>query len=234
MCTTESHQRTFDGLAIVTRLPPHGDRPGEGRGRVQREQDEPGEIGRREFIAGAGFAITGAVTTLAVGTPSLLHGSGTSACRKLLHDPVRCVGCGVCGLMCSLYHEGETGPALSRSTLVRDPFSYDFTFHVCKQCVFPRCYAACPLKDTARLIDAATGIVHVDEDECIGCGNCVAACQFDPPRTKLHPRTRAALSCDRCMERDEGPICTEYCNMGALTCRGAEQTRRPGGRRGRP
>jgi Fe-S-cluster-containing hydrogenase component 2 len=41
----------------------------------------------------------------------------------LIHDPSVCVGCGVCGLMCSLYHEGVQGPALARIQVVRDPFS---------------------------------------------------------------------------------------------------------------
>ncbi len=183
---------------------------------MARETEEPEKIGRREFIAGV--VVTGAVTTLAVCTPSIAHGNGTSECRALVHNPERCVGCGVCGLMCSLYREGEAGPVLSRSDLVRDPFSYDFSFSACKQCRYPECYFACPLKDTARLIDAATGIVHVNEDACIGCGRCVGACIFDPPRTKLHPEKRVALNCDRCMERDDGPICVEYCNMHALTC----------------
>ena len=113
-------------------------------------------------------------------------------------------------MMCSLYHEGDVGPALSRSGIVRDPFTYDFTFNVCQQCSYPACYFACPLRDRARLIESRTGIVYVDEDECIGCGSCIAACQFEPPRTTMHPEKRVALNCDRCMERDEGPICVEY------------------------
>jgi Fe-S-cluster-containing dehydrogenase component len=196
---------------------------------MARETETSGGIGRREFVAGA--AITGAVSTLAVCTPAVGSASGIQGCRVLLHDPTRCVGCGVCGLMCSLHHEGEAGPSVSRSGLVRDPFTYDFTFHVCQQCHFPQCYFACPLKDRARLIDEDTGTVCVDAQECIGCGSCVAACRFDPPRTKLHPVTRVALSCDRCLDRDEGPICVAYCTMNALSCDSGRRPRRPGGRR---
>jgi len=197
---------------------------------MTRETGKPGGVGRREFIAGA--FITGAVSTLTVGAPSVGEGSETLACRVLLHDPTSCAGCGTCVMMCSLYHEGEVGPALSRSGIVRDPFTYDFTFNVCQQCSYPRCYFACPLPDRARLIDGVTGTVYVDEDECIGCGSCVDACQYHPPRTMLHPEKRVALNCDRCMKRDEGPICVAYCTMDALTCGSVRPPRRPSGRRG--
>jgi Fe-S-cluster-containing hydrogenase component 2 len=197
---------------------------------MAREKENSGGIGRREFIAGA--VVTGAVSTLAVCAPSVTEASENSPCRVLVHDPARCAGCGVCGMMCSLYHEGEVGPALSRSGVVRDPFTYDFTFNVCQQCRSPQCYLACPLKDIARLIDGTTGTVYVEEDRCVGCGACITACPFDPPRTKLHPEKRVAFNCDRCMDRDEGPMCVAYCTMSALTCVSAPrpQRRRSGGR----
>jgi Fe-S-cluster-containing dehydrogenase component len=199
---------------------------------MARETGKLGGFGRREFIAGAGVFVTGAVSTLAVGTPTAGKKATHHACRVLLHDPVACAGCGTCVMMCSLYREGEVGPILSRSDIVRDPFSYDFTITACEQCYYPQCYFACPLKDTARLLDDETGIVYVDEDQCIGCGSCVAACRFDPPRTHLHPAKGVALNCDRCLERAEGPICAEYCPMDALACMSIRPPRRPSGRRG--
>jgi Fe-S-cluster-containing dehydrogenase component len=157
-----------------------------------------------------------------------------AACTVLRHDPSLCVGCGVCGLMCALSREGGAGPDLSRSDLVRDPFTSEFSLNVCRQCRSPRCYSVCPLQGFARVIDDATGIVYVNQDACVGCGACVDACRFDPPRTKLHPERGVALSCDRCFERDGGPICVEYCPMGALSCVSGNTPRRPSGRRGRP
>jgi Fe-S-cluster-containing hydrogenase component 2 len=198
---------------------------------MAQEKERPGGIDRREFIAGA--IVSGAVSTLAVYSPAVGEGSEIPSCRVILHDPARCVGCGVCGMMCSLYHEGEVGSVLSRAEVVRNPFTYDFGFNVCRQCRSPRCYRACPLQDIARLVDDETGTVYVNEDACIGCGICVAACPFDPPRTKLHPERRVAVKCDLCMTRDEGPICVAYCNMNALTCAPEDsvlQPRRPSGR----
>ena len=186
---------------------------------MAEEKEEPKGIGRRQFIARAGaVAITGAVAALAACTPSTKKDEEqVAASGVIVHDPKKCVGCGVCGLMCSLYHEGEAGPSLSRSGLVRDPFNYDFTFNVCQQCPSPSCYFACPLKDQARLIDSVTGARYIDEDECIGCGACIKACPFDPPRTKLHPEEKIAFTCDLCKDRREGSICVEYCPMQALT-----------------
>lgn len=36
----------------------------------------------------------------------------------LFHDPKACAGCGVCEVMCSLYHEGVLGPARAMQTRV--------------------------------------------------------------------------------------------------------------------
>jgi Fe-S-cluster-containing dehydrogenase component len=199
---------------------------------MARKTGKPGGVGRREFIAGAGVFFSGTVATIAAGVSFVGKITEASECKVLLHNAARCAGCGTCAMMCSLYHEGEVGPALSRSGIVRDPFTYDFTFNVCQQCSSPACYHACPLQDRARLIDSRTGIVYVDEDACIGCGSCIAACRFNPPRTTMHPEKRVALNCDRCMERDEGPICVEYCTMNALTCSNVRQPRRPRGRHG--
>jgi len=195
------------------------------------EDGKPGGVGRREFLAGAGAFVTGTASTLSFGSPFDAAGKVHHPCRVLLHDPTTCAGCGTCVMMCALYHEGDIGPALSRSAIDRDPFSYDFTLNVCRQCYLPDCYFACPLKDTARKIDDETGLVYVDQDECIGCGSCVTNCRFDPPRTRLHPKTGVALHCDRCRDRAEGPICAEFCTMDALTCASMQPPRRPDRRR---
>ena len=34
---------------------------------------------------------------------------------RIVHVPQNCTGCGLCDLMCSFYHEGEQGQALSRA-----------------------------------------------------------------------------------------------------------------------
>lgn len=138
------------------------------------------------------------------------------ASARIVHDPLVCTGCGLCDLMCSLYHESEQGQALSRGELLGDRVTSEFTFTVCRQCRSPDCYDACPLKDTALCVDWVTGVKYINRDQCNGCGDCIDACPFDPPRIKLHPEKSVAFICDLCRGRADGPVCVEYCNFDAL------------------
>jgi len=134
----------------------------------------------------------------------------------IVHDPKMCAGCGVCEVMCSLYHEGVLGPALARSHVVRQPFTAEHSRDTCQQCSSPSCYSACPLKDKAMRIDQTTGTAYVVDDGCTGCGACVDACPFDPPRISINLQKNVASKCDLCRERQAGPICVEYCPFQAL------------------
>jgi Fe-S-cluster-containing dehydrogenase component len=134
----------------------------------------------------------------------------------IVYDSNACTGCGVCEVVCSLYHEGEVRPALSRSHLVREPFTAKHRYFVCQQCHSPKCYSACSLKDQAMRIDHKTGIILIDESICTGCGMCIEACPFDPPRIRINPDKNTVFKCDLCMGRKNGPICIEYCPFQAL------------------
>ena len=146
-----------------------------------------------------------------------IKGGKSPVSGLLVYHPENCTGCGLCDLMCSLYHEGEQGQVLSRGELEGNRLTYDFTFSVCRQCSSPHCYDACPLQDKALCIDEATGVKYINAAECDGCGVCIEACPFDPPGIKLHPEKNVAFMCDLCRDRDEGPICVEYCSFEALT-----------------
>ncbi|MDD4877335.1 MAG: 4Fe-4S dicluster domain-containing protein [Dehalococcoidales bacterium] len=152
-----------------------------------------------------------------------IKGKNLSASAHILYDPQTCTGCGLCELMCSLYHEGEQGQALSRAELVGDRLTAEFIFNVCQQCPSPSCYNACLLKDKALCIDEVTGVKYINAEECDGCGKCIEACPYNPPRINLHPEKNAALMCDLCRGRVEGPICVEYCSFDSLTYAGKEE-----------
>ena len=192
--------------------------------RFNEEREKKGmlPVSRREFIGITSMAVIGLIIPFEYayskgGKAVYRSPSGPVTAGRINHDVDECVGCGVCGLMCSLYHYGEQGPSLSRSELVRDPFTYDHSLYVCRQCDSAECYHACPEKDKARRIDAATHAKYVIEDECIGCGECIKACPLDPVRVKMHPTKDVAMNCDLCRGRTDGPICVKYCTMSALS-----------------
>jgi Fe-S-cluster-containing hydrogenase component 2 len=137
--------------------------------------------------------------------------------ESVVYDPNACSACGVCEVMCSLFHEGRIGPSFVRCNILRDAFTAEHKLITCLQCNDPPCYDACPSKDKALCIDAAAGVAYINENECDGCGLCVEACPFDPPRIRIHLSKRFAIKCDLCRSRKEGPICVEYCPFQALT-----------------
>jgi Fe-S-cluster-containing dehydrogenase component len=134
----------------------------------------------------------------------------------IICDTKVCTACGVCEVICSLVHEGEISPALSRSHIVREPFTAKHKYFVCQQCHSPKCYSACPLKDKAIRVDEITGTVYIDESECTGCGICIDACPFDPPRIKINADRKVVFKCDLCRGRGSGPVCIQYCPFQAL------------------
>lgn len=136
---------------------------------------------------------------------------------KIVHNPDVCSACGVCEVMCSLWHDGIAGPALARCNVIRAAFTATHSYSVCRQCDQPDCYFACPLQDSALCIDGATGVIYINENECTGCEMCIDACPFDPPGIKFNTEKNVAFKCDLCRGRDEGPICVEYCPFEALT-----------------
>lgn len=135
----------------------------------------------------------------------------------VVHNPAACTACGICEVACSLWHEGTAGPASARTNIIRDAFTAKHSQISCQQCLYPGCYYACPSRDKALCIDSATGARYINEDECNGCGLCIDACPFDPPRIKFNEKKKVAFKCDLCRGREEGPVCVEYCPFQALT-----------------
>ena len=130
----------------------------------------------------------------------------------IVGDGDRCKGCGNCEMICSLYHEGECSPALSRIKPVTDQIKLEFSDpEVCEQCDFPACYYACPVD--AIYIDDETGSRNIDQEKCIGCKMCMEACYFDPPRISYDSERGVCIKCDLCGGE---PQCVEYCPDDAL------------------
>jgi carbon-monoxide dehydrogenase iron sulfur subunit len=152
-------------------------------------------------------------------------------------DADLCMTCRECEVACSLSHDGECNPGLSRIHIEYDDFRPGPpTIVVCKQCDWPACYYACAAKwgEPAIHIDPQSGARYIDPSLCRGCGTCLKACPLTPENEETSPpvigykpvgRKRVYLKCDLCIARPEGPACVQICPGQALTFVPAEGRR---------
>jgi Fe-S-cluster-containing hydrogenase component 2 len=148
-------------------------------------------------------------------------------------DEKSCFTCRECEVACSLYHERQCIPELSRIQVVYDDFAPGFAaLRLCKQCDWPACYYACAAlyEDPALALDPLTGARYVDEAKCRGCGACLRACPLTPERPVIQfkkiGRKKIAFKCDLCRGRAEGPVCVQVCPARCLTYTPAETRRK--------
>jgi len=112
-------------------------------------------------------------------------------------------------MWCSFVHEGVFSSSFSRITIVKDDrIGLDYPI-VCEFCEPAPCVKACP---TGALIKGNHGIIIVNEEKCISCGNCVKACPYGA--IKLHPIKLKPLICDLCEGRE--PVCVSKCPTNAI------------------
>ena len=85
----------------------------------------------------------------------------------------------------------------------------------CMHCEEPGCLIACPAD--GAIVQYANGIVDFQQDQCIGCGYCLAGCPFNIP--KFSPTSHKVFKCTLCADRvNEGlePACIKACPTGCL------------------
>ncbi len=153
-------------------------------------------------------------------------------------DLAKCDGCGKCTEACGNFHFIPPGRQWIKVLRMRDSEStapYFFP-QPCFQCDNPPCTKVCPVDATFKRQD---GVVLIDNDRCIGCRFCMAACPYgarsfnwgypqEPPEAKArtyspergYPRKIGTVEkCDFCPDLAvEGklPPCTAICPMGAI------------------
>ncbi|MCD6510285.1 MAG: 4Fe-4S dicluster domain-containing protein [Thermoprotei archaeon] len=136
---------------------------------------------------------------------------------RIVIDPDRCRGCGLCELVCSILHEGEARPSASRIKVRKDRENYRFEPLVCLHCTTPKCVLVCPVG--AIVVERRIGARIIIEELCTGCGLCVKACPLASHNAVIfqHPSKRTYVKCDLCYWREEGPACVEVCPTQAIT-----------------
>jgi protein NrfC len=189
---------------------------------------------RRDFLAGGGAAVAAGALGVCASSAAAFASpqqkiSYEASKGYIVYDSRLCVGCQSCMFACSMTHEGEANPSLSRIQIVRDApsftkYPYDIVMSVCRQCVSPLCVQNCPVG--ACHVDAANGnIRRIDQSKCIGCQRCIQSCPQRPHRTVWNPVKKKSTKCDLCADapywsQKGGPegkqACVETCPVKAL------------------
>jgi len=140
--------------------------------------------------------------------------------KRIYVNEDTCIGCGLCRVYCQAEHsrskdiikafKKEMPRPLPR---VRVERKAEVSFSIqCQHCDEPWCIYFCLTGAMGR--DAATGVVTVDTDKCMGCWTCIVACPYGAITRDLGRKTIA--KCDMCPERDV-PACVANCPNEALT-----------------
>ncbi len=85
----------------------------------------------------------------------------------------------------------------------------------CMHCADPGCLKACPAP--GAIVQYNNGIVDFQQENCIGCGYCIAGCPFDIP--KFNAKTKKVYKCTLCVDRVSvglEPACIKACPTSCL------------------
>lgn len=173
-------------------------------------------LSRRNFLKMGGGAFVGAAVGAACATAGVQVAQAHAdegakpAMGHLVVNPDKCAGCRVCMAVCSLNHEGVSGPAYARIRVYQPSQNiFDTTIVTCKQCDSANCLAACPTG--ALYVDEKTGARVINKDKCTGCQTCVKACpQYPNAPIYYDTNTGTCFKCDLC---GGDPQCVKNCTM---------------------
>jgi len=190
---------------------------------------------RKEFLkasaVGAGALVGAGVLTATENLVAAPRGTRWG----FVVDLDRCIGCKACAIACKA--EFDTRLGVFRSQVIdyehgRYPKTKrDFLPWLCNHCANPPCVPVCPVDpidaefNGVKFKKRATyerpdGAVLVDQDRCIGCGECLRNCPykvrfFDPvKKAGGDPGEKPASKCDFCVHRLEAgvvPSCVNTC-----------------------
>jgi Fe-S-cluster-containing dehydrogenase component len=138
-------------------------------------------------------------------------------------DEMKCVGCGICQMACSMHHFGVINKDLARIEVRKYLLPISKAVQVtCSQCQEEEreCQKACPLDPPAVYYDDDLLHMVIDQERCLGqkCLLCREACHSKA--IKNHPQlSPKPFVCDLCDTQNNGnrdPQCVNVCPTGAL------------------
>ncbi len=130
----------------------------------------------------------------------------------IIVDTAKCIDCKACMVACKVENnvpEGFWRNGINVLGGEDGSLRTEFQPSQCMQCDDPSCVAACPVQATYKQDD---GLVVIDPEKCIGCGNCVTACPYKA--RYRDPVKRIADKCNFCedrLKRGKEPACVVTC-----------------------
>jgi dimethyl sulfoxide reductase iron-sulfur subunit len=198
-------------------------------------------LSRRRLLgaaAAAGLAAALAPHTERVLAAVDLDAAPATAERRwvFVFDLRRCDGCRECTKACQqMHHLPESQEWLKVHELTDSSGGPYFLPVLCQMCQNAPCVRVCPVAATYHTPE---GVIVVDQDACIGCRMCMAACPFgartfnwdEPPdvpemfttRTPEFrvPQVRGTVgkcaNCIHALREGRFPACVEGCSMKAI------------------
>lgn len=203
-------------------------------------------VSRRQLLLGAGGLGASAAVAAAAGMSPIHFEAAASS--EHIHDTKdrqwamvidlrKCDGCKKCTEACQTEHELPQSFEWIKVFQVQDKQGRAYNMpRPCFQCENAPCLKVCPVAATFRVKD---GVVLVDQDKCIGCRMCMAACpygaryfNYNEPPAPAHPFAQKATpehpvpqqkgtvgKCMFCVHRTADgrlPACVEACGMEAI------------------
>ncbi len=138
-------------------------------------------------------------------------------------DEMKCTGCGICQMACSMQHHGIINKDLARIQVGKQLVPLSKGIQVtCSQCQDEerQCERACPQKPPAVYFDKKTMHMVLDQERCLGnkCLLCRKACSARAIQTNPAVSEKPFV-CDLCDTTNSGkrePQCVNVCPTGAL------------------
>jgi formate dehydrogenase iron-sulfur subunit len=159
----------------------------------------------------------------------------TMEVAKLI-DVSRCIGCKACQAACMEWNDLRAPVGVFNNSYTNPPDLDDQTWCLmrfneveidgalqwlilkdgCLHCSDPGCLRACPAP--GAIVQHSNGIVDFEEENCIGCGDCISGCPFNIPR--LRKTDSRVYKCTLCSDRIAvglEPACIKACPTQALS-----------------
>ncbi len=197
-------------------------------------------VGAAAAASAAALEVFGGSAKPAAADTSSTAGSSSSGPAHqwaMVLDLRNCDGCKACTMACQQRH--SLWPSQEWIKVYTMTTAAGGTYHMarpCQMCEDPPCLYVCPVGATFRTDE---GLVLVDQDACIGCRTCMAACPYearyfnwgDPkpaakipgmPRSPDWPVPQVKDTVGKCvwcadrLPKGELPACVAGCPMGVI------------------